>query len=152
MAFFSGEKHKICFLEDQDVIRSGAAQEIPGEVLEQLAEEEAEVAAWIQAERAKASMESIGKSGPSSEDSSERPDFDSGADTSGRPTYRSKRKRRQHRNKKRHEDSPNLEVPLTINEEVSGDADEPPEKWSREEEIIDDSVILLLSLSASFLL
>ena len=34
LAFLSGEKHKICFLEDQDVIRSGATQEIPGEVLE----------------------------------------------------------------------------------------------------------------------
>ena len=50
LAFLSGEKHKIGFLEDQDVIRSGAAQEIPGEVLEQLAEEEPEVATWIQAE------------------------------------------------------------------------------------------------------
>ena len=50
LAFLSGQKHKIGFLEDRDVIRSGAAQEIPGEVLEQLAEEEADVAAWIQAE------------------------------------------------------------------------------------------------------
>ena len=50
LGFLLGEKHKIVFLEDQDVIRSGAAQEIPGEVLEQLTEEEAEVAAWIQAE------------------------------------------------------------------------------------------------------
>ncbi|XXG73209.1 hypothetical protein AAC387_Pa07g2168 [Persea americana] len=56
------------FLKDQDVIRSGAAQEIPDEVLEQLAEEEAEVAAWIQAVRAKASMESTGKSRPSGEE------------------------------------------------------------------------------------
>ncbi|KAJ8640095.1 hypothetical protein MRB53_016789 [Persea americana] len=71
LAFLSGEKHKIGFLKDQDVIRSGAAQEIPGEVLEQLVEEETEVAAWIQAERAKASMESTGKGKPSSEDSSE---------------------------------------------------------------------------------
>ncbi|XXG53638.1 hypothetical protein AAC387_Pa03g1703 [Persea americana] len=67
------------FLEDQDVIRSGAAHEIPSEVLEQLAEE-AEVAAWIQEERAKASMESTGKSRPSGEDSIERPDFDGGAE------------------------------------------------------------------------
>ena len=50
MAFLSVEKHEIGFLKDQDVIRSGAAQEIPSEVLEQLAEEEAEVAAWIQVE------------------------------------------------------------------------------------------------------
>ena len=68
LAFLSGERHRTGFLEEQDVIRSGAAQEIPGEVLEQLAEE-AEVAAWIQAERAKASMESTGKSRPSSDDS-----------------------------------------------------------------------------------
>ena len=47
MAFLSGEKHEIGFLKDQDIIRLEAAQEIPGEVLEQLAEEEAEVAAWI---------------------------------------------------------------------------------------------------------
>ncbi|XXG89123.1 hypothetical protein AAC387_Pa12g1203 [Persea americana] len=52
------------------------------EVLAFLSEEEAEVAAWIQAERAKASMESTGKSRPSSEDSGERPDFDGAAGTS----------------------------------------------------------------------
>ncbi|XXG79935.1 hypothetical protein AAC387_Pa09g0898 [Persea americana] len=69
--------------ELDDVIRSGVAQKIPGEVLEQLAEEEAEVTAWIQAERAKASMESTGKSRPSGEDSSERPYFDGGAEASG---------------------------------------------------------------------
>ena len=34
LAFLSGEKHKIGFLDDRDVIRSGAVQEIPGEVLE----------------------------------------------------------------------------------------------------------------------
>ncbi|XXG82677.1 hypothetical protein AAC387_Pa10g0577 [Persea americana] len=77
---------------NQDVIRSGAAQEIPSEVLEQLIEEEAEVAAWIQAERAKASMESTGKSRPSSEDSGERPDFDGGACTSSNSSHRSKRR------------------------------------------------------------
>ena len=49
LAFLSGERHRTGFLEEQDVIRLGAAQEILGEVLEQLAEEEAEVATWIQA-------------------------------------------------------------------------------------------------------
>ena len=34
LTFLSGEKHRTGFLEEQDVIRSGAAQEIPGEVLE----------------------------------------------------------------------------------------------------------------------
>ena len=43
MAFLSGEKHKIGFLDDQDVIGSGVVQEILGEVLKQLAEEEAEI-------------------------------------------------------------------------------------------------------------
>ena len=33
LVFLSGEKHKIGFLDDRDIIRSGAAQEIPGEVL-----------------------------------------------------------------------------------------------------------------------
>ena len=84
----------------------------------------------MQAERTKASMEFTGKSRPSSEDSSERPDFDGGVGTSSKPSHRSKRKRGRRRNKKRHEDSSNLEVPLTIAEEVSGDADEPPEKRS----------------------
>ena len=94
MAFLSGEKHKIGFLDDQDVIRSGAAQEVPGEVLKQLEEEEeAEIVDCIQAERTKASMESTGKCRPSSEDSSERPDFDSGAGASSKLTHRNKRKR-----------------------------------------------------------
>ncbi|XXG88126.1 hypothetical protein AAC387_Pa12g0380 [Persea americana] len=92
----------------------------------------------MQAERTKASTKSTGKSRPSSEDSTERPDFDSGTGTSSKPTHRSKKKRGQRRNKRRHEDSPDLEVPLTIVEEVSGDADEPPEKKSREKETTDD--------------
>ena len=75
-------------------------------------------------------MESTSKSRPSSEGSSERPDFDSEAGTSSKPTHRGKRKREQRCDKRRHEDSPDLEVPLTIAEEVSGDADEPPEKRS----------------------
>ena len=133
LAFLSGEKHITGFLEDQDVIRSGAAQEIPGEVLEQLAEEEAEVAAWIQAERAKASMESTGKSRPSSEDSGERPDFDGGAGTSSNSSHRSKRRRGQRRSQRRHENSPDLEIPSIIVKEASGDDDEPPEKRSQGE-------------------
>ena len=116
----------IGFLGEQDVIRLGAVQEVPGDVLKQLDEEEAEVDAWMQVERMKASMESTGKSRPSSDGSSERPNFDNGAGTSSRPTHKSKRKRGQCRNKKRHEDSPDLEVPITITEEVSEDADEPP--------------------------
>ena len=48
--------------------------------------------------------------------------------------------------------TPDLEVPFTIVEEVSGDADEPPKKRSREEKITSDGMILLLSFSASFLL
>ena len=99
-------------------------QEVPSEVLKQL-EEEAEIDTWIQAERIKASLESIDKSKPSNEDSSERPVFDGEAGTSSRLTHRSKRKIGQHRNKKWHESSLILEVPLTIAEEVSGDADEP---------------------------
>ena len=71
-------------------------------------------------------MESTSKSRPSSEDSSERLDFDGGAGTLSKPSHRSKRKRGQHRNKRWHENSPNLEVPLTIAEEVSGDVDELP--------------------------
>ncbi|XXG42063.1 hypothetical protein AAC387_Pa01g2413 [Persea americana] len=113
-------------------------KEVPGEVLKQLEEEEAKIDAWIQADRAKASMESTGKSRLSSEDFSERLDFDGGAGTSSKPSHRSKRKRGQCRNKRRHEDSPDLEVPLTIAEEVSGDDDEPSEKRNREEEAIDD--------------
>ncbi|XXG59346.1 hypothetical protein AAC387_Pa04g1448 [Persea americana] len=138
LALLSGEKHRTGFLEDQYVIRSGAAQEIPGEVLEQLAEEEAEVAAWIQAERAKASMESTGKGRPSGEDSGERPNFDGGAGTSSNSSRRSKRRRGQRRSQRRHENSPDLEIPSTIVKEASRDDDEPPEKRSREEETIDD--------------
>ena len=33
LTFLSGEKHKIGFLNDQDIIRSGAVQEVLGEVL-----------------------------------------------------------------------------------------------------------------------
>ena len=153
MAFLSGEKHKIGFLGEHDVIRSGVVQEVQGEVLKQLEEEEAEIDAWMQAERTKASMVSTRKSRPSSEDSSKRPDFDSRAGTSSKLTYRSKRKRGQRRNKRQHEDSPDLEeVPLTIAKEVSRDADEPPKKRSREEKITSDGMILVLSFSASFLL
>lgn len=90
MAFLSGEKHKIGFLNEQDVIGSGAAQRIPSEVLKQLEEEEVEIDAWMQAEHSKASMESTGKSRPSNEDSSERPDVDSGAGSSSRLSHRSK--------------------------------------------------------------
>ena len=85
-------------------------------------------------------MESTGKSRPPSEDSTERPDFDSGAGTSSKPTHRSKRKRGQCCNKRRHEDSPDMEVPLTIAKEVSMDADEPLEKRSREKETTDDGM------------
>lgn len=142
--FFSGEKHRIVFLEDRDVIRSRSTQEIPGEVLEQLAEEETEVAAWIQAERAKASMESTGKSRPSSEDSGERLDSDGGAGTSSNSSRRSKRRRGQHRSKRWHKNSPDLEIPSTIAKEASGDDDEPPEKRSRGETIGSDGMTLLL--------
>ena len=117
--------------------------------MEQHAEEEAKVVAWIQAERAKASMESISKSRPSSEDSSERPDFDGGVGTSTNPSHRSKRRRGQCRSKRRHENSPDLEVPSTIAEEASGDDDEPPEKRSQGEKISSDGMTLL-SFSASF--
>ena len=127
MAFLSREKHKIGFLNEQDVIRSEAVQEVPSEVLEQL-EEEAEIDAWMQAERRRVSVESTSKNRLSSEGSSERPYFDSGVGSSCKPTHKSKRKRGQCCNKRRHEDSPNLKVPLTIAEEVSEDADKPPEK------------------------
>ena len=40
LAFISGENHKMGFLGEQDVIRLGAMQEVPGEVLKQLKEEE----------------------------------------------------------------------------------------------------------------
>ncbi|XXG42282.1 hypothetical protein AAC387_Pa01g2600 [Persea americana] len=63
-------------LDERDVIRSEAVQEVLGEVLKQLEEEEAKIDAWVQAERIKASMESTGKNRPSSEGSCERPDFD----------------------------------------------------------------------------
>ena len=96
-------------------------------------------------------MESTGKSKPSSEDSSERPDFDGRVGISSKPSHRSKRKRGQRRNRRLHEDSPDLEVPLTIAEEVSGEADEPSEKRSREELTIDDGMLSPLSLSISFL-
>ena len=105
----------------------------------------------MQAERKKASMESTGKSIPSSEGSSERFDFNSEEGSSSKQSRRGKRKKEQRCNKKWHEGSPDLEVPLTINEEVSRDADEPPEKGSREEETIGDGMILPLSLSVSFL-
>ncbi|XXG62824.1 hypothetical protein AAC387_Pa05g1128 [Persea americana] len=138
LAFLSGERHRIGFLEEQDVVRLEAAQEIPGEVLEQLAEKEAEVATWIQAERAKASMESTGKSIPSSEDSGERPDFDGGEGASSSLSRKGKRRRGHRRSQRRHESSPDLEIPSTIVEEASGDDDGPPEKRSRAEETIDD--------------
>ena len=50
LTFRSREKHKIGFPCEQDVIRSGAEQEVLGEVLKQLEEEEAEIDAWMQAE------------------------------------------------------------------------------------------------------
>ena len=140
------------FLEDQDVIRSGAAQEIPDKVLEQLAEEEAEVATWIQAERAKASMGSTGKIKPSSEEFGEMPDFDGGEGASSSSSRRSKRRRGQRRSQRRHENSPDLETPSTIVEEASRDDDEPPEKRSRGEKIGSDGMTLLFSFSASFFL
>ena len=43
-----------------------------------------------------------------------------------------------------------MEVPLTINEDVPVDADEPPEKRSREEETVGEGMILPFSLSISF--
>ena len=87
-------------------------------------------------------MESTGKNRPSSEGSSERPAFDSEAGTLSKPTHRGKRKRGQRHDKKQHESSPDLEVPLTIAEEVSKDVDKPPEKRSREEETTGDGMIL----------
>ena len=120
--------------------------------MEQLAEEEAKVAAWIQAERAKASMESTGKSRPSSEDPGERPDFDGGEGASSSSSRRGKRRRGHRRSQRRHESSPDLEIPSTIIEEASGDDDEPPEKRSREEKISSDGMTLILSFSALSLL
>ena len=105
-------------------------QEVPIKVLKQLEEEEAEINAWMQAEWIKASMESTGKSRPSSEDSSERPVFDSGAGTSSKPTHRGNRKRGERYDKRQHKDFPDLEVPLTIAKEGSKDVDEPPGKRS----------------------
>ena len=99
----------------------------------------------------KSSVEFTGKGRPSSDGSSERLDSDNVAGTSGKPTHRSKRKRGQRRNKKWHEDSPDLKVPLTIAEEASKDVDEPPEKRRREEETTGDGIILPSSLSVSFL-
>ena len=69
------------------------------------------------------------------------------APSSNIPTHRSKRRRGQRRNKRRHEDSPDLEIPLTIAEEASGDDDELLEKRSRGEKISSDGMILLLSFS-----
>ena len=83
-------------------------------------------------ERRRASVESIGMSRSSSGGSSERHGFDSGGGSWSKLSRKGKRKRGQRRSKKQHEDSPDLEVPLTIDEEVSGDADEPPEKRNRE--------------------
>ena len=97
-------------------------------------------------------MESTGKRRPSSEDSSERPDFDGGVGTSTNPSHRSKRRRGQCRSKRRHENSPDLEVPSTIAEEASGDDDEPPKKRSREENISSDGMTILLSFATSFFL
>ena len=70
----------------------------------------------MQEERKRAFMESTGKSRPSSEGSSERPDFDRGVGSSSKPSHKGKMKKGRRRNKRRHEDSPDLEVPLTINE------------------------------------
>ena len=86
-------------------------------------------------------MESTGKSRPSSEDSGERPDFDSGEGASSSSSRRSKRRRGHRRSQRRHESSPDLEIPSTIVEEASGDDDEPPEKRSRGEETIDDGML-----------
>ena len=97
-------------------------------------------------------MESTAKSRPSSEDSGERPDFDGGAGTSNNSSRRSKRRKGQCRSQRRHENSPDLEIPSTIVEEASGIDDEPPEKRSREEKISSDGMILLLSFSTSFFL
>ena len=121
-----------------------------GEVLKQLEEEEAELSAWMQTEQRRASTESTGKSRPSSEGSTERPNFDGGIGTSCKPTHRGKRKRGQRRDKRGQESSPDLEVPLTIVKEVSKDVDEPSEKWIREEETRGDGMTLPLSISFSF--
>ena len=83
----------IDFLDEQDVIRSEAVQEVPDEVLKRLEEEEAEIEAWMQVDQIKASMEPTSKSRPSSEGSSERPDFDSGEGSSSKQSRRGKSKR-----------------------------------------------------------
>ncbi|WP_440998374.1 hypothetical protein, partial [Cysteiniphilum litorale] len=128
LAFLSGGKHKIGYLRDEDIVGPGAGQGVPGEVLSQLEEEEADFVAWMQAERVRPSMGSTGRSGPSSEDSGERPILDSGAGSSGKPTRRSKRKRGLYRQKPQCENSPDVEIPLTMDAKASGDAGEPPEK------------------------
>ena len=119
--------------------------------MEQLEEEEAEFDAWMQASQGRASVESTGKSRPSSDESSGKPDSDSGAGSSRkRARIGGKRKRSHHRSKGQNEDSPNVDVPLIVNEEMPGNADEPPEKRSREEEITGEGIILPLSLFISF--
>ncbi|XXG41994.1 hypothetical protein AAC387_Pa01g2353 [Persea americana] len=135
LAFLSGERHRTSFLEEQDVIRSGAVQEIPGEVLEQLAEEEAEVATWIQAERAKASMESTGKSRPSSEDSGERLDFDGGEGASSSSSRRSKRKRGHRRSQRRHEKDDGSMMPEVPTDEAVTDPIVASEEEPRDSEV-----------------
>ena len=90
-------------------------------------------------------MESIGRSRPSSEGSSERPDFGSGEGSSSKPSHSGKRKRGQGHSKRRQGNSFDLEASLIIVEEVSGTVDEPPEKRSREEETTGDGMILPFS-------
>ena len=151
LAFLSEEKHRIGFLDEQDVSRSEAVWEVPSEVLEQPEQEEAEIDTWMQAEWKWAFVGSTGKSRLSCKGSSERPDFDSGWCSLSKLCRKGKRKRGQRRNKRRHEDSPDLEVPLTIDEEVLWGADEPPEKRSQEEETVGECMLLPLSLFVSFL-
>ena len=93
LIFLSGEKHRTGFLDEKDVIRSELVQEDLREVLKQMEEEEDEIDAWMQVERIKAFMKSIGKSRPSSEGSSERPDFNCGEGSSSKQSRKSKRKR-----------------------------------------------------------
>ena len=50
LAFLFGEKQMIGFLNKQDIIRSESVREVPGEALERLEEEEAELSAWLQEE------------------------------------------------------------------------------------------------------
>ena len=124
MAFLSGEKLKVGFLGDQSVIGSEAVREVPDEALEQLEQEEAELGTWMQSTQRRASAESSGK-----------PDSDNGVGSSRKRTRR-KRKKSHHRSKGQDEDFPDIEVPLTINKKVPGNADEPLEKRSREEETV----------------